>query len=231
MVAFQHPLGLFRLEHSQEWSADYDSETAALLLTRDHEGENSALHFCPLAVSGSQADPRRLLLDHARRLGAWVAPEAVELAESAQHRSASAEGRRPPLGDELPVLYRFRVYCRGTLTVLVTHLGPGADRFLARAAADQVIATLTLPEVIPPTPAEFLTRVLQFIHCEHPHLVATIADEWGVQVEKTTGGREVMIALGALFEEALRYPETADELIRTHVTTALQPLELPEPEL
>ena len=221
MPAFDHPLGLFTLLHSPEWSADYDATSGSLTLRRDGLGGMTALNLLPLAITGAPAVPEQLLREQAQRLGVWVDPDSVIASEEERLRSAFGEGRRPALGEGSPSTLRFWVFTRDTLSVIVTQLGPGTVQAEAREAADTVVAALRLPEVIPPTPAEFLTAVLKRLREEYSQLTAAIRGEWEIEVLDATGTPEGRLGLGELYAEVLRSPAEMDDLVHRHLDRCL----------
>ena len=217
MLAFDHPLGLFNLTHSPEWSADYDATSGSLTLRRDGLGGMTALNLLPLAITGAPAVPEHLLREQAQRLGVWVDPDGVTVSEMERLRSASGEGRRPALGEGNPSTLRFWVFTRDTLAVIITQLGPGTVQPEAREAADAVVEALRLPEAIPPTPAEFLTTVLKRLREAYPQLTAAIRGEWEIEVLDATGTPEGRLGLEELYAEVLRSPAEMDELVCRHL--------------
>lgn len=225
MVAFQHPLGLFRLEHSPDWGAEYDAGSGALALQRSGAAGQTALHFIPLAVTGAPAAPERLLLQHAQRLGAWLPPDGVTVEERERFNTAYGEARRPTLGEGAPSQFRFWVASRKGLSVVTTQLGPATSDPEIRAEADAILRSLDLPEVIPPTPAEFLTAVLTALRDQFPSLVETVTGEWEVEVRDENGARVATLDLAPVYSELLRHPGDADRMAR-----ALLAAQLPKPE-
>jgi hypothetical protein len=221
MSHFDHPLGLFTLTYSPEWSEEYDATSGSLTLRRDGLEGVTALNLLPLAITGAPAVPEHLLREQAQRLGVWVDPEIITISDQDRLRSAAGEGRRPALGDGNPSLLRFWVFTRDALSVIITQLGPGTAQPEAREAADAVVAALRLPEVIPPTPAEFLTGVLKRLREEYPGLTGTIRGEWEIEVLDATGTPEGRLGLGELYAEVLRSPAQMDDLVRRHLARCL----------
>lgn len=221
MVTFSHPLGLFRLEHSPEWDAEYDATSGSLTLRRGGPEGLTALNFLPLAITGVATPPGELLLQQAKRLGVWVPLEGVQLELHERLEVARAEGRRPALGEGVSSTFRFWVFTRDALSVIVTQLGPATDAPTAREAADAVIASLRLPEVVPPTPAEFLTEVLKTLRREYPQWVGTITGEWEVEVTDPDGEPVATVLLADLYAETLRDPTSAGVLLREHLERTL----------
>lgn len=212
MVKFQHPLGLFRLEHSPDWGAAYDAEAGTLVLQRTTATGHSALHFIPLAVTGASVVPERLLLQHAQRLGVWLPAESLKVEESERINTAYGEARRPPLGDGAPSQFRFWVASRKGLSVVITQLGPATEDPVIREEADGILCSLDLPEVIPPTPAEFLTLVLTALRNAHPQLVETVTGEWEIMVRDENGDRVSTLHLGPHYSSALQQPADAERI-------------------
>lgn len=227
MVAFQHPLGLFRLEHTPDWGAEYDAGAGTLALRRTESDGQTALHFIPLAVTGAPAAPERLLLQHAQRLGVWLPPDTLQLTEDDRHKTAYGEARRPPLDEGSASLFRFWVVCRKGLSVVITQLGPATADPAAREEADRVVRSLELPDVIPPTPAEFLTTVLKALRKEYPQVTGTIRGEWQVDAMTENGERIASLELAELYAEALQRPSELDRLLREFLQRELGEPELP----
>lgn len=220
-VTFEHPLGLFGLEHSPEWDAEYDAAGGSLTLRRGGLEGMTALNLLPLAITGATTAPGELLLQHAKRLGVWVPLEGVRPEFRERLEVARAEGRRPTLDEAAASAFRFWVFTRDALSVVITQLGPATGTPDAREAADAVIATLCLPEVIPPTPAEFLTHVLQALHRDYPQWVGTIVSEWEVEVTDPDGEPIATVPLSELYAATLREPARAEELLRAHLESTL----------
>jgi len=221
-VTFDHPLGLFHLAHAPEWDAEYDSAAGSLTLRRGGPEGLTALNFLPLAITGATTAPGELLLQHAKRLGVWVPLEGVHPEFRERLEVARAEGRRPTLDETAAAAFRFWVYTRDALSVIITQLGPGTAAPTAREAADAVIASLRLPEVIPPTPAEFLTDVLKALRRDYPQWAGTIISEWEVEVTDPDGEPITTLPLADLYAEALRDPAKADTLLRDYLTGQLK---------
>lgn len=221
METFSHPLGLFRLEHSPEWDAEYDATSGSLTLRRGGPEGLTALNLLPLAITGAATPPGELLLQQAKRLGVWVPLDGVQLALQERMEVARAEGRRPPLGEGSTSTFRFWVFNRDTLSLIVTQLGPATDSLAARDAADAVIASLRLPDVIPPTPAEFLTDVLKALRRDYPQWVGTITGEWEVEVTDPDGEPVATLRLADLYGATLRDPAQADALLAEHLKRTL----------
>ena len=221
MLTFDHPLGLFRLEHSPEWDAEYDAAAGSLTLRRGGPEGMTALNLLPLAITGATTAPGELLLQHAKRLGVWVPLEGVQPEFRERLEVARAEGRRPTLDESVAASFRFWVFTRDALSVVITQLGPGTDAPAAREAADAVLGSLRLPEVIPPTPAEFLTEVLKALRRDCPQWVGTIIGEWEVEVTDPDGAPIVTLPLSELYAETLRDPANADVLLKGYLARTL----------
>ncbi|MCC2668509.1 MAG: hypothetical protein K0Q72_980 [Armatimonadetes bacterium] len=223
MPVFDHPLGLFSLAFSPEWAEDYDASAGSLTLRRSGVDGITALNLLPLAITGAPAEPEILLLEQAQRLGVWVPPEGIVIREQERLRTAAGEGRRPALGAGNPSTLRFWVFTRDALSVVITQLGPGTAHTDSRDAADEVVASLRLPEVVPPTPAEFLTSILKIIHQDFPQLTASILSEWEIEVVDADGAPVGRLGLADLYAEVLRSPAEAEALARQHLAGALLP--------
>jgi hypothetical protein len=221
MVAFQHPLGLFRLEHTPAWGAGYDADSGTLVLQRSGAEGQSALHFIPLAVTGASAAPDRLLFQHAQRLGAWLPPDSVTVEERERFNTAYGEARRPTLGEGAPSQFRFWVASRKGLSVVITQLGPATADPEVRAEADAIVQSLELPEVIPPTPAEFLTTLLTALRQTFPRLVETVTGEWEVEIRDENGKRIATLDLGPPYAAVLHRPRDADRIARELLSSQL----------
>jgi hypothetical protein len=107
--------------------------------------------------------------------------------------------------------------------VIITQLGPATGTPAARAAADAVIAALLLPDVIPPTPAEFVTEVLKALRRDYPQWVGTIIGEWEVAVTDPNGEPIATLPLADLYAETLQAPAEAETLLRQHLVRMLSP--------
>lgn len=221
METFSHPLGLFRLEHSPEWDAEYDATSGSLTLRRGGPDGMTALNLLPLAITGAATPPGELLLQQAKRLGVWVPLDGVQLDLQDRLEVARAEGRRPPLGEGSTSTFRFWVFNRDTLSVIVTQLGPATDTLDARDAANTVIASLWLPEVIPPTPAEFITGVLKALRRDYTQWVGNITGEWEIEVTDPDGEPVATLLLADLYAATLRDPAQADALLAAHLERTL----------
>lgn len=214
MVEFHHPLGLFRLEHSPEWGAEYDASAGALALRRTLAEGQTALHFVPLAITGGPSAPERLLLQHAQRLGVWLSPDSLEVTDGERQTTVYGEARRPPLDGGSGSQFRFWVQCRKGLSVVITQLGSATRDAAARAEADRVVSSLELPEVIPPTPAEFLTTVLKLLRADYPRVTGEITDEWEVEALSASGELIARLDLAALYAEVLQRPDDLERRVR-----------------
>lgn len=221
VLTFDHPLGLFHLAHAPDWDADYDAAAGSLTLRRGGLEGLTALNFLPLAITGATTAPGELLLQHAKRLGVWVPLEGVQPEFRDRLEVARAEGRRPTLDESAAAAFRFWVFTRDALSVIITQLGPGTASSAAREAADAVVGSLRLPEVIPPTPAEFITEVLKALHRDYPQWVGSIISEWEVEVTDPDGKPIAVLPLAALYAETLREPARAEALLREELSRTL----------
>src|SRR6185503_2034786 len=85
--------------------------------------------------------------------------------------------------------FRFWVLRHGTLAIYAAQLGPGVERQSERETADEILRSLSYPEVMPPTPEQFRDRVLDVLAREYTRIQATAMGQWGIDLASKEGER------------------------------------------
>jgi hypothetical protein len=225
MPTFEHPMQLYALDYPEGWVARYDEKTAGALFMLAEEAGKSAVSLTALAVTGPPADAALHLEEMLTRLGiAATAPPAGEKRADGT-AIAYAEGRRVVAGADTTI--RVWMLQHASLSLMATHLGPGAEHPGTRQAAGDMVASLRFPEVLPPTPAEFRSRVMDVIRREYGPFEPRAEGDWAVDVQAPDGNVGVTINLENLYRSALLEPESAGVLIRSYLDRFVQSLALP----
>ncbi len=216
MPRFEHPFQLFTLDYPESWEPMYQEETGGLILVNPGDESNAgALSLTPIAVNG-QLPPARLALEvNAKQIGSDLARETIR--ESARDGIDFAYGEGSGTARIPGAKLRFWVVRREKVALNVVQLGPAATDTAQRAHADFALETLTFPEILPPTPAEFQARVLDILAREHSDLRAEADGEWGIRLTRTEGEPYVALGLENLYRSCLLNSESIGALIREHL--------------
>jgi hypothetical protein len=227
MTRFEHPLQLYQLEHPDDWEARYDQETGGVLLVRGEPGAGFALNITAISLPAGESDepaatPAELQVEAAAaRLSLRLLPETQRREERDGATLRYGEARREDTGaaNATPPgsLFRFWVLRKERLALIVTQLGPGAALPEGRCAADAVVATIRLPEVLPPTAGEFQARVLETVAREYPTVKARPGDgPWVIEIEEREG-LTARVGLENLYRDCLLQSEATGVIIRRYL--------------
>jgi uncharacterized protein YtpQ (UPF0354 family) len=220
MPVFQHPLQLFSLEYPEGWEVRYQEETGGVMFVHPGDTDASAVSVSPLASIGAPPDLKTEIVQAGERVGVPLDEAAVRIEEREGTRIAYAEGRR----SEAAALgaFRFWLYHHPPVKLHVVHLGPGADMEAHRAVADEMLASLTFPEVMPPTPEEFRQRVLEIMGREYGDVQTSVEGQWAIHLRDAEGQFLGTVGLENLYRACLLNIETTGMRIREHLDQVLQ---------
>jgi uncharacterized protein YtpQ (UPF0354 family) len=216
MPQFEHPFQLFTLDYPDSWEPMYQEETGGLILVHPGDESNAgALSLTPIAVNGELPPAKVALEINAKHIGSVLdrgtirasARDGIQIAYGEGSGTAKIPGSR----------LRFWVVRREKVALNVVQLGPAATDSAQRAHADFALETLTFPEILPPTPAEFQARVLDILAREHPDLKAEADGEWGIRIAKSEGEPYTALGLENLYRSCLLNAESIGALIREHL--------------
>ena len=218
MPRFEHPFQLFTLDYPESWEPMYQEETGGLILVHPGDETNAgALSLTPIAVNG-ELPPAKLALEvNAKQIGSVLDRGSIRVSarEGIQIAYGEGSGTAKIPGSRL----RFWVVRQPKVALNVVHLGPAATNAAQRAHADFALETLTFPEILPPTPAEFQARVLDILASEHSHLNAEADGEWCIQLTDERGAPYYTLGLENLYRSCLLNAESIGALIREHLET------------
>lgn len=223
MPLFEHPLQLYHVTYPEGWEVRYEEETGGVIFVNSRVGQACALSFSPMGMTGSGPN----LLDELRSAAARVGVELDETTlgqdDLAEALVARGEGDRPG-AEVIGSRFRFWVVRHRALTLFITQLGPGAARPETRAAADQAVASLGFPEIMPPTIDEFRTRVLEILAREYPDLRSEVSSQWSIELHDRDGEPMGTVGLENLYRDCLLKSESAGAIIREYLEQLLQSL-------
>ena len=219
MPQFEHPFQLFSFDYPDGWEARYQEESGGLILVHPGTVDAGALSITPVAVTGAPEPIAPLVVENAQRIGSQVAESDVIVTTNGDTVIAYAEGAG---ATSIPgACLRLWVVRRESLRLNIVHLGPGAALTEQRAQADAAVASLRFPEVLPPTPIEFRTRVIDILAQEYPDLRAETEGEWRLHVRGEKGDPRCSLGLENLYRACLVQSESAGALIRDHLQRLL----------
>lgn len=228
MALFQHPLQLFSLHHPDDWETRYQEENGGLTLVRPTEEGTSALCVTPMAamtlnLPGPQGLAREVL-QAAERLSVTLPSTEVAIEERDDVWIGSAEGAGAEGGPLGGMVIRLWVVRRGPVALYLTQLGPGTKQPAMREAADRVVASISFPDVAPPSAAEFEARVLEVLQNEYPQFDSSAAEGGGLRLENVDTGVATNITLENLYRTCLLHSESAGVIIREYLNQLLDSL-------
>ena len=220
MTTWEHPLQLFSLEHPENWDLQYQEETGGIMLLHAGLIGACALSLTPLAITGGERPLDEVVREIAARVGVTLADRDVEAWDDGDTRWAYAEGTRE---DAISKQSRFRFWVarHGSLALHVAQLGPGADMAHQREMADTILRSVRFPEILPPTPEEFIARVADIVVREYPDVHATRTSEWTVHFADAQGNEIGTASLENLYRECLLEAQSMGALIREHLNGVL----------
>ncbi|MFN3649818.1 MAG: DUF1444 family protein [Armatimonadota bacterium] len=227
MPTYEHPRQLFSVEHPSEWEPHFQEESNSVTFVYSGRVDPTAVSFSPVVMGADESQPgdeelRMQLVKTAHRLDIPLAPEEVTLLRQGERTVAYGEGESAR-ADLAPSGTRIRMWLvrAGSLALYATQLGPGAASESQRRAADELLASLRLPEVQPPSPEQFRERVLEVLQREYPRFQATAGDAWTIELSDTEGELNTSLGLENLYRSCLLTPESAGVLIREHLDQML----------
>lgn len=222
MIAFEHPRQLFSFEYPEGWNLSYREDTGSVILLHGASKEASGLTLQPLLDADARS-PVEALLESARRCGVTVDPGNVRTGQRGEVSLAHAEGESRRM---LVIRSRFRfwVFQRGPLSLLAVQLGPGTGSEAVRRAVDEVLESLTFPEILPPSPEEFRDRVIEVLTREYTHVRAAAVDPWVIELRDAEDEVVGKLGLENLYRRCLLSAESAGAIIREHLDQTLSPM-------
>jgi hypothetical protein len=220
MPRFEHPFQLFTIDYPENWEPMYQEETGGLILVNPGDESNAgALSLTPIAVNG-ELPPAMLALEvNAKQIGSDL--DRATLRDSKRDGFEVAQGEGTGTASIPGSKLRFWVIRQPKVALNVVQLGPAASDTVQRAHADLALESLSFPEIMPPTPAEFQARVLEILAREHPELTAEADGEWGIKLALANGDPHYTLGLENLYRSCLLNAESIGALIREHLEKLL----------